>query len=137
MIRAYFENFAGEAVSISRKGFNPLGTLSSQRLTQSRNLERKIRVFDERVGPQRRHELFFRKYPPAAFHQKQEKVEGFRRQGEMFAIAGQETFGRIQAKRAKFVHGSCRVCHLYSAAGPLGIRLDQFYPVAMCLASAL
>ena len=79
MIRAYFENFAREAVAVSRKGFDPFDPFSTQRLSQRRNLERQIGVFDERVRPKRGHELFLGEYSAAAFHQEEEKVEGFRR----------------------------------------------------------
>ena len=92
---AVVKNLAGEAVSVSRKGFNPFDPFSSQRLSQGRDLEGQIRVFDKRVGPKRGHELFFREDPAATFHQQQEKVEGFRRQRKMFAISGEKTFGRI------------------------------------------
>ena len=95
MIRAYFENFAGEAVSVSRQGFDPIDTLSSQRLSQRRDLKRQVRVFDERIGPKRGHEFFLRENSSAAFHQQEEKVEGFRRQRDMFAVSAEKTFGRI------------------------------------------
>src|ERR1700727_470864 len=36
----------------------------------------------------------------------------------MFAIPSQKTFGRIEAKRPKFIHGSCRVCHLTLRPAP-------------------
>ncbi len=68
MIRAYFENFAGEAVSVSRKSFDPFDPFSSQRFSQRRDLEGQIRVFHKRVRPKRGHELFLRKDPAAAFH---------------------------------------------------------------------
>ena len=79
MIRAYFENLAGETVSVSRKGFDPLGPFPAQRLSQRRDLEGQIRVFHKRVRPERRHELLLRKDAAAAFYQEEEKVEGFRR----------------------------------------------------------
>jgi hypothetical protein len=36
----------------------------------------------------------------------------------VFAISGEKTFGCIQAKRAKFIHGSYRVCHLTLRPAP-------------------
>src|SRR5215471_11100852 len=46
-----FKNLAAEAVAISRERFNPFASFRSQGLSQDRDLEGQVGVFDKSIGP--------------------------------------------------------------------------------------
>src|SRR5215470_2191229 len=46
-----FKNLAAEAVAVSRERFNPFASLRSQGLSQDRDLEGQVGVFDKSIGP--------------------------------------------------------------------------------------
>src|SRR5262252_3636534 len=46
-----FKNLAAEAVAVSRERFNPFASFRSEGLSQDRDLEGQVGVFDKSIGP--------------------------------------------------------------------------------------
>ena len=97
------DNVRRESIPVLRDGFDPRGCPIAKCLPQRRNLEREVRVLDEGIGPQCRHQLLFGERAPRAPDQQQQQVEGLRRQRYALVLTRQDALTCVQTTRPELV----------------------------------
>ena len=81
----------------------------AERLAHERDVYCKVRFLDEGIGPDRFEKHVLLENPAGVANEERERVERLWRQGHVLAIARENTFLRVEAKRSEVVVARSRI----------------------------